>query len=136
MADWKNIVAVDLDGTITRYQGFVSDEHIDDPVELEVIRLELEKMRCAGWYIIIWTTRRNEDAVRAYLAKHDIPFDEINNNSAWAFAEGMRKIPATVYIDDRGITFNGMWEGMADKVIAFKTWWEREKEIEESFETK
>lgn len=88
--------AFDFDGTIAEN---------DFPETGDIIPKTVEKINKL-WknysnVIIIWTCRAGDDEnqARAFLIKHNIPFDFINENPF--FEMGSRKIFAHVYHDDR-----------------------------------
>ena len=115
------IIAVDLDGTI------IHNEYPDLGEPIEGAREALNTLKAYGYKIAIWTCRTNEEDVREHLMKHDIPFDAINDNSAitdedmekYGFDDS-RKIGADLYIEDKGLTFNGDWDEVLQK---FKESW-------------
>jgi hypothetical protein len=112
------IVAVDLDGTLLKYDDI--DKPLGDPIP--GIAEELGAVKAMGWTIIIWTVRSNVEEIRTHLNKHGIPFDYINENP-WQPPDGSQKIAADVYLDDRAIHFNGETSGLAQKICNFKPWY-------------
>ncbi|HLO13449.1 MAG TPA: hypothetical protein VK206_01375 [Anaerolineales bacterium] len=131
MSDQK-YVCVDLDGTIAHYKEWVEETHFGEPVA--GVQAAFTKLRAAGWKIIIYTTRGNQELVRDYLETHSIPFDSINRNPDQpANATGGKPI-ADVYVDDRGIQFNGDWPATVDEVLKFVPWENRtETKPEDSY---
>ena len=100
-------IVVDLDGTICehRYPAF------GEPIA--GAREALQRLKEAGYWIIIHTVRTSSyyqqigvydpevnspEAVKAYLQRHRIPFDEI-----WLHDKPV----ATAYIDDRNLRLVG-----------------------------
>lgn len=62
-------LAVDLDGTLAQYHGWVSEEHIGEPVVSIVAAINAR--RAAGWKVAIFTARvsgNQEEAQRAEVA--------------------------------------------------------------------
>ena len=49
-----------------------------------------------------------------WLEEHNVPFDEINHNSDYPWATG--KPVGDVYLDDRGVRFEGRWDAAYQKV--------------------
>lgn len=115
---------IDLDGTIASYkEGWQGAEHYGDP--LPGVHKALRSLKEKGWRIIIFTTRGNETLTRLYLVKNNIPFDYINVNPDQPPGTS-HKPSADVYIDDRGIRFNGDWEATVKEVLEFTPWERKE----------
>ena len=49
-----------------------------------------------------------------WLQSNEIPYDEINHNSSYPWAEG--KPVGDVYLDDRGVRFEGRWDTAYQRV--------------------
>ena len=103
----RGTIVVDLDGTICEHRFPAFGEPIAGAREA------LQRLKDAGYYIVIHTVRTSSyyrdnglydpevnspEAVRAYLERHQIPFDEI-----WL----PDKPVAMAYIDDRGLRLVG-----------------------------
>jgi hypothetical protein len=103
----RGTVVVDLDGTICEHRFPAFGEPIAGAREA------LQRLKHAGFWIIIQTVRTSSyyrtvgmyqpevnspEAVRAYLERHQIPFDEI-----WLHDKPV----AMAYIDDRGLRLVG-----------------------------
>lgn len=115
--DRQLTLAVDLDGVIANYDGWKERGVIGEPRSDVVAALGLLKRE--GWKIIIHTTRGANHVV-GYLQAAEVPYDEINMNSDYQ-NEGAKPV-ASVYWDDRALTYSG--DAMRDlpKIRAFKTW--------------
>jgi capsule biosynthesis phosphatase len=100
-------IVVDLDGTITRPKEGQDSRNSDYDEELvEVLR----RYRREGFTIAIYTSRNMRTfsgnlgkinavtlpAIIDWLARNDIPFDEVHVGKPWCEAEGF-------YVDDRAI---------------------------------
>jgi hypothetical protein len=97
-------VAVDLDGTLARMYETFDAESIPDP--RPGARKWMQEFRDAGARLIVFTTRGNTPVIRAWLEKHKIPFDHINENPDQP--EGASgKVIADVYWDDRAVSAKG-----------------------------
>ena len=72
------------------------------------------KTRSNGLKIAVFTIRPKEK-ILSWLKKHDFPFPDLITNV---------KIPAFVYIDDRGLKFNGCFNELLNEVKSYKTYWE------------
>jgi hypothetical protein len=103
----RGTIVVDLDGTICEHRFPAFGEPIAGAREA------LQRLKDAGYWIVIHTVRTSSyyrttdlydpevnspEAVRAYLERHQIPFDEI-----WL----PDKPVAMAYIDDRGLRLVG-----------------------------
>lgn len=128
MSDQK-YVCIDLDGTIAHYDDWKGEDHFGDPVA--GVQEALERLSSAGWKIIIFTTRTNKKLVSEYLHSHSILFDTINENPDQPENAIGGKPFADVYIDDRGIQFNGDWQATANEVLLFVPWEKRKKPDQE-----
>jgi capsule biosynthesis phosphatase len=114
-------IAIDLDGTICRVKR--ADESYADVEPLPGAVDRLRELRAAGHYVIILTARNmatcesNVGKVMKnvglttleWLERHGIEYDEIF----------FGKPNAEVYIDDRGLRFNG-WEEITEEALQRK----------------
>jgi hypothetical protein len=118
---YKPTICIDVDGVIADYsQGFKGPKVIGAP--LPGAREFLERLREAGWKIVIFTTRGN-DVMEQYMEQHSLYYDEINDNSSLR-GENPGKPIAAVYLDDRGIRFNGDFDQAFEQIMNFKVWYE------------
>lgn len=116
------IIAVDFDGVIAEYDGWKGRGVFGKPIEgvSDAIAILMEQ----GCEVMVYTCRSEIDEVVQYLKKHEIPYSYINhcpendkNNLHPA------KQYADVYIDDRGIRFEGKWDDdFISAVLDFKPW--------------
>lgn len=120
----QKTMCVDFDGTIADYsQGFQGRGVFGAP--LPGVQVVFNQLRQDGWKIIIFTTRSEVSKLKDYFDQHGIIFDEINSNSDQPADSNHGKPIADVYIDDRGITFNGNWVDMYPLIRDFKPWFEK-----------
>lgn len=110
-----DIICVDFDGVVNSYRsGFTRDQDIPDepmPGAADAI------MRLRRTYkVVIFTTRartvEGRNAVIAWLAKYGIEVDGITHY----------KIPAKIYLDDRGLKFEGDWVQAMQEIEHYATW--------------
>ena len=113
----KPIIAVDFDGTI---------------VENAFPKIGLLKKGFEIWYetakkfdciLILWTCREDNllKSAKKYLEKIGCPFDYYNENNSEFETINCRKIPATVYIDDRAGFIS--WDSELRKLkLLIKNW--------------
>jgi hypothetical protein len=111
MAD-KNTVAVDLDGTLNLYVGWRGEDVFDDV--RPGARAFMQQLRDAGYRVVVHTTRDAGKAA-AWLRENAIPHDDVTNV----------KVPARVYLDDRAMAFEGSFDGLIERIAAFRPHWQR-----------
>lgn len=61
--------------------------------------------------------------IKEHLEEYGIPFDAINENPYEA--QATRKLYADVYVDDRGLRFNGVAQGLAQRVMDARQPWHK-----------
>ena len=119
MSKNKPTVVLDFDGVIHSYitpwkPGDTNDYIPDEPVK--GIKEAIKDIRNAGYEVIVVSARCRKpggiEAIRAYLDKYDIIVDNIM----------AMKPPAIVYIDDRGICFDGKPENLLHQIQTFVPW--------------
>lgn len=104
----QKTITVDFDGVCHLYSKGWKDGSIYDP-PVPGVQMGLERLRRAGYRVVIYTTRASNRVVAGvlergqaaevaeYLNKHNIPFDEIFTGEKPIFM---------ALIDDRAIRFN------------------------------
>jgi len=108
------VLVVDFDGTIA---DWAPSGYPDIGKPIEGAHRFLRLLRGEGWRIIVHSCRtgsKHEAAMAKWLDDNEIPYDEINHNSAYPWAEG--KPVGDVYLDDRGVRFEGRWDAAYQKV--------------------
>jgi adenylyl-sulfate kinase len=110
-------VAVDFDGVIADYDGWRGADVLGTP-RPDVI-IALKQLKHEGWKIIVHTTRE-DTAIKHYLLETGVPYDEINTNSD--YKTGAVKPVATVYWDDRALTYSGDATRDIELIRNFRTW--------------
>lgn len=115
-------LAVDFDGVIHRYSNGWQNGKIYDSV-VPGAKETLEELYNEGYKILIYSTRCNDEYwedgddrvtdVAVYLDKHNIKYHDIHTGG---------KPKATMYIDDRAISFKGNWSETYNEINNFKTW--------------
>ncbi len=114
------IIAFDFDGTIAKYNGFVSHHDVQEPIEETIKAMRLLKEK--GFRILIYTTRGNE-FVKKYCEDFSIPVDFINHNPEMQ-GENPGKPIAYVYVDDSVIRYTGQSaEALVSEVENFRAHW-------------
>ncbi|CUH95829.1 hypothetical protein P22_1914 [Propionispora sp. 2/2-37] len=111
----KKTVVLDFDGVIHSYTSkWKGTTVIPDP-PVEGIKEAIQSIRKQYRVVVVSTRCFQEggvEAVKAWLARHAIAVDDVVAH----------KPPATVYVDDRAINFDGDASTLLDKIKAFKTW--------------
>ena len=113
----EQAIAVDFDGVVAEYDGWKGATVLGSPRK-DVLRV-LHTLRSEGWKIIIHTTRSASE-IQEYLALHNIPHDEINQNSS--YQNGGSKPVATIYWDDRALRYSGDALEDLKQIRSYKTW--------------
>lgn len=113
----EQTIAVDFDGVVAEYNGWNGATVLGSPRK-DVVNV-LHMLRSEGWKIIIHTTRAASE-ICEYLALHDIPHDEINQNSSYQNA-GPKPV-ATIYWDDRALRYSGDAFEDLKQIRSYKTW--------------
>lgn len=106
----KPNICIDFDGVLNNYCGWEGVDKLSTPKEgAKWFLEELSK----DYTVTIFTTR---DTVRVknWMKKYNMYYDNITNVKRGAFC----------YVDDRGLTFNGNYEEILEKISNFKAWWE------------
>ena len=118
-------ICIDFDGVIHDYsKGYQGDDVFDKPVEGACEGLKALKE--AGWTIILFTTRKSTAKLYDFLAEHDLTVDYVNWNPDQP-KNSSGKLIADVYLDDRGICFDGDWQKAVELIKSFKPWQDKEK---------
>lgn len=117
----KKTICFDFDGCIHSYRsGWKGATIIPDP-PVAGIKEVIDDLR-QDCKVVVVSTRCFQnggiDAIKEYLRLNNIEVDDVLGE----------KPPAYVYIDDRGLTFDGNTHGLADKVRNFKNWIDIAKE--------
>lgn len=117
MSGARETVCIDFDHVVHKYPGWQLGQNPRDitgtlmPGAKEAIK-DLRR----DYQIIIFSSRaRLPAAARAiakWLRERGIEVDGITAT----------KVPAIVYIDDRGLTFDGDWDRIPQRVREFKAW--------------
>jgi hypothetical protein len=76
----REVLAVDFDGVISKYDGWKGHDVFGKPTddELESIKA-VQILHAKGWYVHIFTCRPDTPALRRFLWDHHVPFDAINS---------------------------------------------------------
>ncbi len=117
----RKTICIDFDGVIHDYsKGWRGIDVYDKP--LDGAKEGLQALKDAGWIIIIYTTRNDTPKLREFLDSNGLVYDYINCNPNQPVGSDKGKLIADVYLDDRGITFEGNWSDSIEKILNFETW--------------
>lgn len=113
MTRQRRTFAIDFDGVLHRYSGW-KDGKIEGPIDgaLEGI----EELRDAGHEVVVFTTR-DKELVELWLERNGFPALEVTNVKRSFY----------VLVDDRAISFEGSWDGMAQRILGFEPYWVRNR---------
>jgi hypothetical protein len=109
-------VAVDLDGVLHAYTGWQGPEHFEPPIPGAIAWLET---LWRDFDVVIFTTRGQyagaAKAINDWLYQHGYngPNLRVTNE----------KIPALVYVDDRGYRFDGTNFPTKNEIHRLRPWW-------------
>jgi len=102
-------ICLDFDGVVHSYtSGFQGDEVIPDP-PMPGAKEAIRKLR-EEHDVVIHSTRcatpGGRQAIERWLDEHDIEVDGVDEH----------KPPAAIYVDDRGLRFEGAWSVVVDQI--------------------
>jgi hypothetical protein len=106
-------VCLDFDGVMNTYDGWKGEDELFEPKE--GIKEFLDELKKEFGNIFIHTTR-DDLKVTMWLMKHGF---EDYGIQVWN-----KKPPAILYIDDRGLKFNGDFKETLEQIKDFKAYWE------------
>lgn len=116
MTEEKEHYAVDLDGTLLKYEGWKNEDMFGEPFPgvIDWINNRLAE----GHKVSVFTAREQLDKVKRYLKSvgfPDIPVTNIKGNTF------------TLMIDDRAMRFSNprLWQDTKDSFPAIVPWWKR-----------
>ena len=110
---FKKTVALDFDGVIYSYESGWQDEeyYLPDP-PVQNARWAINRLRESHRVVIHSTrckTEKGRKTIEEWLKKHDIVVDEISEHKPIAY----------VYVDDRGLKFDGDWIRIVPDIIGY-----------------
>lgn len=119
-------ICIDIDGTISHFIEWQGSDKFGNVLSGAVENIS--KLKEAGYFIIIYTTRSDKEDIKNFLDRNNIPFDAINENPYQPQNAIGGKPMADVYLDDRNVSFNGDWNKAYNDVITFRTWEKQEED--------
>ncbi len=123
----QKTICIDFDGVIHDYSKGWQGEDVFSYM-IANADTGTSTLKKNGWTIIIFTTREKTKKLEKWLHDNNISYDYINENPKQP-EHTSGKIIADVYLDDRGICFNGKWDSwLIREIIDFEPWQERQKQ--------
>ncbi len=110
----------DFDGVLNSYtSGWKGPDVIPDP-PVPGMAEALQRLAALGWQIVIQSSRARypggREAIKGWLLQHGFP----------AFPVVSEKPPAELYIDDRGLRFDGSVASMLDAIEGWRGPWHKQ----------
>ena len=127
-------IVFDFDGVIHKYSKGWQDGSIYDEYNEDVIRV-MYRLLTEGYSVAIVSTR-DPIQISEWWNKQQFPMKAtpvINGTKFWSNTEYIgvfnQKIPAFVYIDDRGLTFKGDTSNLYNEITTFRTYQEKKNKL-------
>lgn len=127
-------ICFDFDGVIHKYRQGYKDGSIYDKPNLQVIET-MKKLLTSGYSVCICSTRDPFQICDWWnnnnfgIIARPIPLETKFWTSKDIIGVTNRKPIASVYIDDRGLCFNGNTESLYKQITEFKTYQEKEGKL-------
>lgn len=116
------VIALDFDGVLASYNGFVAKDDIQEP-NPEVVKA-IMLLREKNFKILLHSTRGDE-FLKMYCERFSIPVDYINHQPHRE-GENPGKPIAFVYVDDRAICYKGETaETLVSEILNFEPYWKK-----------
>ena len=114
------VIAIDFDGVLASYNGFVAKDDIQEP-NPEVVKA-ITLLREKNFKILLHSTRGDE-FLKMYCERFSIPVDYINHRPDRE-GENPGKPIAFAYVDDRAICYRGETaEALVSEILNFEPYW-------------
>ena len=123
----KRTICIDFDGVLHDYsKGYQGKDVFGTMIPNADNATQL--LHKNGWTIIIYTTREKSEKLENWLKDHKIVYDYINENPKQPDDAKEGKLIADIYLDDRGVCFQGNWdEWLMNQIAGFQPWQVQEK---------
>lgn len=116
-------ICVDFDGVLHQYTGWKGDDVFDGPVMGAPECMQY--LARQGHTLILHTTRAVTPKLKSWLEQHKVPIHYFNESPRKPSNSNSGKPLADVYLDDRGVQFNGNWPDAVQQIESFKPWYKR-----------
>lgn len=119
---YKPLLCLDFDGVLHSYtSGWKGADVVSDPPVPGAMLFILNAF-ASGWRVAIFSSRSNQpgglDAMKDWLLHHMVPGSRsLLDDIEWP----LEKPPATLTLDDRAITFTGVFPD-PEQLLSFKPW--------------
>ena len=120
-------IVIDFDGVIHKYsKGWDDGSCYDEPVD-GVLGF-LQKLQIKGYSLVVQSTRNPKQVVNwfnqhTFYRVMEIPYGMDFWNEKEIIGITNHKLPAKIYIDDRGLKFEGKFDDeFMNAIDNFKTW--------------
>ena len=109
----KKVILIDLDGVLNTYTGTFDKDIIPD---IKEGAFQFVENLSKTYEVKLFTTRNRLLAVKWLI-----------NNKLDNFITDVTNVkePASLYIDDRSITFNGSYQELQNKIDNFSVWYKK-----------
>lgn len=126
-------ISLDFDGVIHQYSKGYQDGRIYDPPVKGAARFIYDCMFERNWSVFILSTRDPEQ-IKEWMETilfqgKELPFkitviapDQKFWNEKKNIGITNRKMAAHIYLDDRGLKFEGIFENLIEQMSGFNTW--------------
>lgn len=110
--DNRKTIVLDFNGVLDTYEGWKGETYMYPP--REGVADFLKALRAMGFQLVIMSAA-NIVMIANWLKKYELNtlIDGITDH----------KIPAIMYVDDRGITFKGDFQQTLEDIKNFKVYW-------------
>jgi len=121
---YNKIICLDFDGVINVYKGWRNEGFavILDNSPVKGVKAAIKKLR-KQHLVIVHSTRcahpGGKRAIINWLLKHGIQVDKVSHN----------KPLADVYVDDRGVAFDGNWRKTLKQIENYENWYSKRKGV-------
>ena len=109
LTDYKGVIAFDFDATLATYSRPWRKYLLGEPIK-EIIYV-LRHYYVSGYYILIFTGRKNNKLLREWLEMNGVPYHSINTNPIHHEGTSKFKPYFQVLIDDKAINPTNLKSG-------------------------
>jgi ribonucleotide monophosphatase NagD (HAD superfamily) len=110
-------ICLDFDGVLSEYHGNYRGPHIHGK-PLPGVKRFLQKLKDADIEIVVLTTKDSHPSIRKWFKKYDLLLpDGITSH----------KVPASAYVDDRAVYFDGNFNHLTKKLGRFHVHWRNKR---------
>ena len=114
-------ICIDFDGTIAHYEEYKGIGVFGAPIE--GVQMALQQLQEEGRLVIINTTRGEVKDIASYLNSYKIRYKHINYTPEKLDNMSKDKLIASVYVDDKALKFEGVWDSeFVKKILNFQPW--------------